>query len=137
MTRSCYVCGKESGTLLVHHGCRKLLTPSDHRKLTVLWHNCVVAKGYDPEARRYFCHHCKNPFPRDRICGDHYPVTKGSDEKVRYDVACGVPSCSHCNTSANNSRKVFQTRPVCTRCRFLLQAVDGLCYRCLDLSKNQ
>jgi hypothetical protein len=66
---------------------------------------------------------------------DHFPVTKGSDEKVRFDVDAGVCSCAGCNTSGNKHRQASlrarNDKGLCSDCGFYLAARDGLCYRCL------
>lgn len=134
MTLHCFKCGEPSGTLLVHHDCRKLLTAAEHRRLTEFWHNIVCDRAREPDGRRR-CFHCGGLFGRVYVCGDHFPVTKGADEAVRFDVAAGVCSCRPCNTSGNSHRqdsiRKRNDKGLCSRCGFLLAARDGLCYRCL------
>lgn len=136
MSFCCFKCGEPSGTLLVHHECRKFLLPSEHRRLTILWHHCVIDTAYDAARDEYQCHHCRRWFPRNMVIGDHFPVTKGADENVRFDVSKGVCSCSGCNSGATNHRhesiRKLNRKRLCTRCGFLLAARDGLCYRCIE-----
>jgi hypothetical protein len=135
-SRSCWVCKIPCGPRLVCKTCQKYLTDAEHKRLTILYSDLVVAKGYDPVSGLYRCRHCDELFPRDEIAPDHFPITKGSSEAVRFDLDAAWPSCGPCNTSGNNNRKEsMKAHPkydLCSECRFLLAARDGLCYRCIQ-----
>lgn len=68
------------------------------------WHNLIVSKA--PHAGDYYqCFHCEKFYPRNQVCGDHFPHTKGSRPDLRYDVNNGVCSCAKCNVSNAPTRK--------------------------------
>lgn len=132
----CQQCQILSGTSLVCGNCRRFLTDGEKERLTLLWHEVVVAKGYDPAKDRYACHHCGYWFSRDEVCGDHWPMTKGAAPELRFDVGNGVCSCSGCNTSGNSHRresmKAHPKHDLCRSCGFRLAARDGLCFWCIQ-----
>lgn len=139
---SCSKCGLPTGSRLVCKTCQKYLTDAERQELTRRWHDLVCERfrlPYTDDAGQalYLCYHCGWKFPREKVCGDHFPVTKGSSEAVRFDVDAGVCSCSACNTSGNDNRKrSMKAHPkyeggLCKKCRLLIPINDGLCLKCL------
>jgi hypothetical protein len=132
---------------LVCEPCRRRLTPHEKKKLTILLHEFVRDKSEDPLTGLCTCHHCEKPFPRDMICADHFPVTKGSDETKRFDLSDVVPSCGRCNTSGAAPRtrsfaNLKGTTPsggikkdLCRKCRRMLKVYGDLCILCVN--KNE
>src|SRR5947209_7469042 len=126
----CLKCGEDSGTSLVCGNCRKFLTDHEKGKFMRLWHDCIVAQTWDEKKGKGKCFHCGNWFPRDMLCGDHWPRTKGSAPQLRLDVLSGVPSCSGCNVSGAPTRKPdpmkkTESKPksgknLCSKCHLLL-----------------
>lgn len=104
MTFACLACGADSGSSLVCPVCRRSLAGSLQRKVTVLWHDTIVSRAFDPARKLYRCFHCQKWFPRNKVCGDHWPNTKASRPDLRYDVSAGVCSCAFCNTSGASTR---------------------------------
>lgn len=80
----------------------------DKRRLIEL-HNivCERARVVCGDLTRYYayrCFHCRNLFPRDMVCADHFPITKARNPAIRYDPDACVCSCGPCNTSGNKDR---------------------------------
>jgi hypothetical protein len=131
--RYCLKCRQPCGTLLVCEPCRRRLTPHEFNQITILLHQIVRSEHTDPETGLCRCHHCKEPFAPEFICADHFPVTKGSDETKRFDLAAVVPSDAGCNTSGTRDRQKSIAkidRGLCVKCRRFLAVRDGLCLRC-------
>lgn len=99
----CTECKEPSGTSLVCAPCRKFLTPLQKKRLIIGWHNIIVEKARVGDI--YECFHCGLFFPREKVCGDHYPHTKGAHPALRFDVNNGVCCCMRCNTSGSPFRK--------------------------------
>jgi len=76
------------------------------------WHNEVVERarvsliGFMTSGDLYECFHCEKLFPRNEVCGDHWPHTKGARPDLKYDVRNGRCTCRSCNRSDNPNRKV-------------------------------
>ena len=145
---SCLSCGSDSGSSLVCRSCRPSLSDYLAKKAIVIWHLTIVARAYDPARQKYQCFHCGGWFPREKVCGDHWPATKGSRPDLRYDISAGVTSCAHCNTSGSPSRtpdpmkpkkeqKKTSKPPLCKKCHRLygLPSMKGLCVKCCQVGK--
>lgn len=77
------------------------------RKLSLIeWHELVCERAR--EGTKYRCHHCQNLFDRDRVCGDHYPYSRGARPDLLLDPENGVCSCGPCNTSNAPTRRLFR-----------------------------
>src|SRR3990167_2969672 len=63
----------------------------------------VVESARDGE--RYRCHHCGKLFPKEEVCADHYPCSRGSRPDLKYDRNNLVCSCKECNRSDNQNRR--------------------------------
>lgn len=143
VTLSCLECGVPSGTSLVCRDCRRHLTKYRARQLIELWHEIIVARAHDPKTDRYQCFHCKDWFEKDMVCGDHFPVSKGSDENVRYDILAGKCSCRRCNTSGSPFRQASMKKPppkvrknLCEKCHIRLPVYGRLCIVCVQPSEG-
>lgn len=127
--RYCYVCSQECGTKLVCDSCRLRLTQRERELLTGLWHDEVCEQAFNPFAERYKCFHCSLFFPRNEVCGDHWPHTKGARPDLRFDVSNGVCSCAGCNTSGNRNRKTIK-KILCKTCRIRNPVYGDVCIVC-------
>src|ERR1051326_5661401 len=130
MTLTCLRCGVPSETLLICEDCRPELTAFELKKYTILWHDIIVARSYDPKRDQYQCFHCEDWFSRNRVCGDHFPDTKAAKPEIRFDILAGVCSCMEDNTSGARKRKKPGFKKICSKCRVLLAGPDGLCFKC-------
>lgn len=116
------------------------MTPAQARRVTILWHDTIVAPAFDQERKKYRCFHCGQHFPRYKVCGDHWPDTKGSRPDLRYDVTAGHCSCGPCNTSGSRHRtphpmknpelKKVKKPPLCKKCRIRLAVKNDCCPFC-------
>src|SRR5688572_15042869 len=52
----------------------------------------------------YQCYHCGNLFPRNEVCADHYPYSRGSRPDLFLDPKNLVCSCQFCNQSNSPNR---------------------------------
>lgn len=89
-------CGTESGSHVIcvyHRRNFRALSKYMQKKILVRLHDLVC------ERDRNICRHCEVPFPRKYVCADHFPVTKGSDVTIKFDVDACVCSCMRCNLS--------------------------------------
>lgn len=73
----------------------------------ILWHElvCERARVTIDGVDRFKCFHCERLFPREYVCGDHWPKTKGHNPRVRHDPYAGVCCCKECNVSGALYRK--------------------------------
>jgi hypothetical protein len=67
----------------------------EDRERMIAWHEAVCERAR--EGTRYRCYHCRQLFPREKVCGDHYPYSRGSRPDLKYDLDNGVCCCTRCN----------------------------------------
>lgn len=79
----------------------------------LVWHEAVCERARNPDDGLYRCFHCEKHFPRDEVCGDHFPHTRGARPDLKYDPDNGVCSCMPCNTSGSpdRARSLRRTEP--------------------------
>lgn len=97
-------CGAESGDNLVCDFCRQnVLRAGVSKKIMIEWHN-IICEEYSI-GDMCLCFHCGVLYPRNEVCGDHFPYTKGARPDLRFNVKNGRCCCASCNTSGNKNRK--------------------------------
>ena len=135
----CLKCGTPSGTSLVCRNCRHDLTDSEKKEFIIVWHEIIVARSFDPKRNKHQCHHCQLWFVREKVCGDHFPHTKGARPDLRFDILNGVTSCAGCNTSGSKHRSISTGRKGgCLHCRILTPLANGYCvqHQCYSSPKK-
>jgi len=53
----------------------------------------------------YQCHHCKKLFPKEEVCADHWPFSRGSRPDLFLDIQNLVCCCLFCNVSDSPHRQ--------------------------------
>src|SRR4051812_23923423 len=78
----------------------------DDKQRMIEWHNTVLKGGrvLINCQTMYLCFHCLRIFPRNMVCGDHWPHSRGARPDLKYDPANGVCSCMECNRSDHPNR---------------------------------
>lgn len=107
-TGSTKPCGQESGENIVCDFHRKTMSKTQRARADEAWHDFIVSRAMidiRSGVTFYQCYHCKGEFPRNSVCGDHFPYTKGSRPDLRYSINNGVPCCKSCNQSDSPHRR--------------------------------
>lgn len=104
----CLLCNSDSDNNVLCRYCNKTASKIQIKQAMEVWHRIITQKGLKKHGAfigLYRCYHCGGHFPRNMVCGDHFPYTKGSRSDLQLDVRNGVCSCMQCNTSGNKHRK--------------------------------
>lgn len=94
-------CGEDSGNAVLcpsHQKTFRKLSAYMKKIAFVTLHE-IVRDAHDHGNGMITCFHCEEDKPRDEICGDHFPLNKGSHPEVKWRPDRCVPSCSFCNTN--------------------------------------
>lgn len=98
-------CTTPSGFSLVCEYHRTRLTHSQDKRIMEIWHGIAIEKGRHEgeEGEWYECAHCKNPFTKEQVIGDHL-FERSTHRRLKFDVRNSCCSCAPCNSKGSKTR---------------------------------